>query len=497
MIVARLFRALVEPRSHRQVIVKNTVWLSAAIGIAGLIDFVLAVYVIRTFGPLEYGKFTYALAFVALFSAALDFGLTTAVTREFARDPGAMRDFPAILILKALISLGAVGALVGLSFIVTRDVTVRTLIGLLGLYYFLLESLNLFHAVFRSQQRMEVEAVVRVTQAALLGCAVIFVLRIRPSVVALAAGYAAAVGVTLALVTLWVVGRRRFGPMRLRWDGAVLRKFAAIGLFLALAKVVGDVTANTDSVLLGSWGYLRETGWYNAAAKIQGMALFPMSLVSTAIFPVLVGLRRDSSDRFLGLWGQWAQGTVIFVVFLAGALWATADQVVTVLYPAGFRPAVLVLRILILKLVVLYAHNLFYHALLVFDQQRRVFAAVLVGMAVNVVLNILLIPRYTLYGAAAAAAAAHGVILVQYLILAGRYTTVWSIVPGLRGTLGVSLLAAGLAYAGLTGLKAAGINIIVSLSAAAAIYAAVTAGFYRAWKAPATTPPASRGVDAP
>jgi len=71
---------------EKQTIAKNTFWLGVAEGITRFLKLFLIIYVARILGATEYGKFTFALAFVSLFAIFSDFGISTITTREIARD---------------------------------------------------------------------------------------------------------------------------------------------------------------------------------------------------------------------------------------------------------------------------------------------------------------------------------------------------------------------------------------------------------------------------
>ena len=68
----RYLSLLFRNRSQTQTLLKNSFWLGIADGATRLTKFLLTLYVIRTFGRLEYGKFAFAFAFVALFSTFFD-----------------------------------------------------------------------------------------------------------------------------------------------------------------------------------------------------------------------------------------------------------------------------------------------------------------------------------------------------------------------------------------------------------------------------------------
>ena len=65
---------LFDNQTVKQTIFKNTFWLATAIGASKFLKFILFIYVARILGATEYGKFTFALAFVGLFVIFSDLG---------------------------------------------------------------------------------------------------------------------------------------------------------------------------------------------------------------------------------------------------------------------------------------------------------------------------------------------------------------------------------------------------------------------------------------
>ena len=89
----------------KQTIAKNTFWLATAEAITRLLKFFLIIYVARILGATEYGKFTFALAFVGLFVIFSDFGISPILAREFSKDPKEERKFLDIVSLKLILSI--------------------------------------------------------------------------------------------------------------------------------------------------------------------------------------------------------------------------------------------------------------------------------------------------------------------------------------------------------------------------------------------------------
>lgn len=467
-----LFKFLFENREHKQIILKNTFWLSAAQGISGVINFFLMIYIIRIFGPTEYGKFAFAFAFVSLFSTLFDFGLSTTVTREFARDKDKVKHILDLLILKLIIGLGVLFVIFLGAFFITQDKLLAKIILILGFYIFAVEIINFFYAFFRSQQKMEIEAIFRIVQIAILSLMVLWIISARPSVLYLSYAYVGAASLVLLIIFGFSILKNNFTflSLSLSFNKSIWKQFLIIGWYLALAKGVGDIIMNTDSVMLGYCGQVTEIGWYNAASKINGFVLFPMAMISSAIFPALIAILKESQERFMKYWEFWMKGTIFFSVLLIFIVLARADTIIEIAYSKDFLPSALVLKILVFMAASAYIHNIYFHTLLIFDRQRMIFYAMLISAALNVVLNLILIPRFSLYGAAAASVATHFTTLCLLSLLTSRYTLIKPFNRFSLFAISASVVSGLLMYFGVYLMDAVKINSFISISCGILIY---------------------------
>jgi len=421
--VTAIAESLYVNRGVGQTIVKNVLWLGLAQGFVGFVNFLLGVLAIRRFEEAKYGTFAVAFSFVGLFSAIFDFGLSTAATREFARDKGRESAFIGLLIWKVLFGFVVVGVVYAGAFVLMDDAVTRRIIFVLAFYIFTQELLNLFLALFRSRERMEFEAILRVANVVLLAAGVLSVLYMWPGILNLSYAYVAANAATLIVVGGLLVMRGDiplvFGAVA---DARMIQEFFLIGLYLALSRAVGDITMHTDSVMLGYWGQMTEATWYDAASRVNKLVLFPMGLITTAVFPALVKAMHESKERLAKLLRLWGKVTVFLAVMLCSVVFVNADGVVRKLYPnfGDSQPTSVTLQILVLMGFLVYMTTVMYHVLLAADEQKKIFYVLLVGAGLNVVLNCVLIPRFSLYGAAGASAATHAAILVQYWVMAKR-----------------------------------------------------------------------------
>lgn len=462
-------------KSDKQVVFKNTFWLGTAQGLYGLLNFLLSIYVIRVFGPTEYGKFAFAFSFASLFSTFFDFGLSTTITREFARDKNQERHFIDLFALKLLLGIVVVVAIVFIAFLITDDPYIRRLIYILGIYILTLEAVNFFYATFRARKKMEVEAIFRILQIAIFAGLVILVIYTKPTILILSLSYLGATLVTLVLIFLYsfFIDRDQL-TLRPSFNFAICKKFFIIGWYLALSKGVGDIILYTDSITLGYWGMIEETGFYNAALRLNRLALFPTALAATAIFPTLVTILTNSEQRFLKYWKAWFKGTVFVALFLFFIVMAKAEDIIIFTYSSEFMPAVPVFKILVVMTMVVYINALYYNILLIFDHQKKIFFAVLFGAILNVVLNLLLIPIFGITGAAIATVFTQLVYLSMCIYYTSKHTWVRPFYPGLYRAVIAAFIAGIVIYIALILLDTQTLgSLLITLAGGFAVYTAI------------------------
>jgi O-antigen/teichoic acid export membrane protein len=455
--------------NHSQTVLKNTFWLGLGQGLSGLLNFLVIIFIIRKLGATEYGKFAYALAFVSLFSTLFDFGLATTVTRDFARDQSKERHLLDLLILKTMLGAFFTVVIIVLAYFTAPDADVRASIFMLIFYIFASELINLFYAFFRARQKMEIEATFRTLQIVLQTSIVFVLVFTNITVFRLSCAYVGGAVAALAGILFYFLWKEHaFIPRKLSFNTQVWREFLVVAVYLAFARGVGDITANADSVMLGHWGPVEAVGWYNAASKINAMVLFPMLPISSAIFPTLIAVLKESKEKFIGYWESWVKLSLFFSLLVCCMVLAKANQIITVAYTSKFLPAAGALKIVIFVAAIAWVGSAYYHILFILEQQKRILMAITAGALINVALNVVLIPRFSLYGAAAAAVATYATIFCQFLLLTGRHTFVRLANPALLLTLFVCAFSGGAMYAFLS---LAHMDLWTSLVCGTALYA--------------------------
>jgi len=464
MLITKL---LFQNLSVRQTIYKNTFWLSVSTVVNKIFSLVLIIYAARILGAEGYGQFTFALAFVAILMIFSDLGVADILIREFAREEK-KEELSAILSLKLLLAFGTFGLVVLLSFFVAPSAEIQWIMLILALFLLVNGLLDTLDSFFYARQKMEYASLFRVLQAFLIFGFGLFALLRFGSPASFSYAYLAAALVTAFAMFLFF--HMKIFSLNLNWDFSIWKKFLRMGWPLALMGLFGLLYSYIDSVMLGYLGMVQETGWYNAAQKIVMASLIPMGLLASSMYPALSKFSKESKEKLQKAWSFELEIMVALALPLVVGGMLLAPRIIDALYPADFVPAILAFQILIISAGLIFLYRPFYEAMLVSDQQRKAFWITLAGAVVNVTLNLILIPKYSLYGAAIATVFTHALVLFIIVLFIKKFTLIQFPVLRIFLTSVVSGFAVWLMYTVLKQLLSYNIHIFLLVLAGAATY---------------------------
>lgn len=382
-------------------IIQNTGWLLGERAVVLGTGMLVGVWVARYLGPSDFGTYSYALSFVALFGFLPVFGLQGIVTRELVKTPESKEE-----ILGTVLALRLAGALLGVAVIIAfimlfpGDLYTRLMIGIIALSL-PLDAFSVVDLWFQARTENKYSVLAR-SSAMLLGMLVkvILILFSAPLI-----AFAAAETLQYAFrASGFIVAYRwtgqQFQHWRRSWERARVLMGQAWPVVLSSAGAL--IYLKIDQVMLGSMAGSREVGIYAAAARLSEVwYVLPMA-IATSIFPAIVRSRHSEDplyhDRLQKAYSimAWMAFAVAITVTLAsgpairllfGSDYAAASPILAVhiwTCPAVFMGAVL-------------NKWLIAEDLLIFALTRHGLGAV-----VNVGMNLILIPSYGGMGAAIA-----------------------------------------------------------------------------------------------
>ena len=354
------------------------------------------IWTARILGPEGNGDFVFAMSTVGMVAVIPLFG-----TGEVAIRMHADRALDGRAVLGAQISIWAMGtcvagvaaALIGL----LAQVGATPLLALAAAFGVLAANglTSTFNALVLAHRLSRLDVLgMLLSRATLLGC---IAFGVRFGVLGVIASHAMAAAVLLIARALLI--RRALGITAPRLDRAMTRMLFQDGRHVGVGSLFGSIAARLDVVALRSWSGAYEAGLYGACYRILNGVSAVTTAISLALYARLARARGGQPDHE----AERLFVAVPIVMALCLALAATlASPLVTTLYGAAFARAASTLQVLLVAGIAQTGNAFLHKGLVARGRERSLPFAQGAQALVNVVLNVVLVPRYGAFGAALA-----------------------------------------------------------------------------------------------
>lgn len=395
----RLKGLLFENRGARQTFTKNVFWLSFANISNRLIRAVLIIYAARALGVAGYGIFSYAVGLASFFSIFSDMGIGGLVTKETAQDRESLKKyFSAAVLTKACLMAGSAILII---FVAPFFTNIKEAVPLLPFAALLIAFdgfRDLSAAITRAWERMELEAVIGIltnTSITVLG---IVALVWHPTPRFFLFLYALGSGVGM-IAAIWIL-RKTIAKSWGNFTFSTVKTILAKAVPFSLAGLLGALMLNTDTVILGYFVTATAMGLYSAAQR-PVMVLFAIpSILSTAIFPSMARLAKESAERFGKVLetALTASFLLSLPIFAGGAILAT--DFIRVLFGVEYIGGAPTFAVILFTIILAFPQAFLINGIFAFGEQKKFIRFIIVGVLGNAILDILFIPRFGIIGSA-------------------------------------------------------------------------------------------------
>ena len=378
---------------------------------------VATILVARTLGPEEFGRFQFALALTLLLSFLVMLGLPKLLVRELARRPGeaVVRIDSALLI--TLVAGSAVSLLLfGLSRIFD---TGAALLVMAGVTLIADSATRVVMALFWAFERMKYEAVSVGVQESAFVALTLAVLARGSGVEGVMFAYL--VSRMIGLLVAWSIATTKLHcPTWPRWHPGVVRQMLRASMPFAIDDALSLAYVRIDAVLLGVFKGPRAVGLYQSATnlvlylnilpRMVNMSMYPQMSRAWPDRPSELRRLRDASLRLLGA----------IAMPLAVGSFLLAPRIFGFVYGPEFESAAGFYQLLVLIVPFRMLGNTLGTALTSADRQSQRTLLVAVAAAVNIGLNLVLIPAWSIQGAVVATLVTETGLFLAYAILLRR-----------------------------------------------------------------------------
>ena len=396
-------------------------YLTAASVAQKAIAFVYFTIVANQIGKAGQGDYFLALSVTTILSVVSDWGLSAVLIREIAHDPSqAVKLTRSTLGLKIPLILLGMGGAVALAILLNYDLSIIKLVALATLIL-AADAISLtFFGVLRGLQNLRYESLGIFVGQILSATAGLIALRFHPTLSVLI--------LALLVGSVWnaIYSATRVAK-HLGWK-AILPSFDAprakqllrLSLAFALASLFVKIYSYIDSILLKQFMGSEAVGTYSIAYKITyAFQFLPMAFIG-GLYPAMASrFANGDKDGVAKIFDDAVWYTIILAVPITFGIASLSGEIIQAFYPK-FYDAAVPLTIMIFALLVLFV-DFPVGSLLNAARKQNVKTIIMgVTMIINAALNVLLIPRLGIAGAAVTAVIAFTFMLAAGLVYVPR-----------------------------------------------------------------------------
>ena len=166
-----------------------------------------------------------------------------------------------------------------------------------------------------------------------------------------------------------------------------------------LTGISGMIQTYIDSVMLSLIQGNEVVGWYNAAYRLILVFLFIPTVVNMAVFPVMSRFFLSSRDSLELIYEKYFKYMILLGVPLGFGTTILADKIILLIFGEGYSQSIIALQILIWTIVLTFAGAAFVQLLQSVNKQLLITKISGICVVFNIVLNLILIPKFSYIGA--------------------------------------------------------------------------------------------------
>jgi len=378
---------------------KNTLAQIAMSAVRMVSRFLIVLILARLAGRELLGDYTFVMTFTGMFTFLVGMGMTLSLMREVAKHRDqASKMVGHALIITILNGLWVVPLMIGIVALLGRPPAIRIAVVLAGIAT-VLEVMGLqLNAVFGGFERMELSAAVIIIQELAFLVVGAVVLALGLPFVWLFVTYIVSRLVSFGAGT--VIYRRTIGTFWLQFDGAYVRQMLRLSAPFAVQAALGPIYLRVDVLMLSYFQGSAAVGLYAAATSIFYRFNIFARMFNQALMPFLT---REYSTlgrqirRYIRAAAKYQ--TVLGIPLMVIGL-ALAGRLIPFLYGSEFEDTVLVFQLLSSITVLRLLDNTLATSLTATDLQGWRSTITVLAAAVNIGLNLVILPRYSFRGAA-------------------------------------------------------------------------------------------------
>jgi O-antigen/teichoic acid export membrane protein len=401
--------------SFVQQIIKNIAALTFSVTVFGAAFFVFNIFAARYLGDAEFGKYSFAVAFNLLFATLPYLSMDVIVTRDVTLDKSlAKKYFSNVFFLQIILSICTLFIIVLVTLLTQSNSDTMVAVYVIAVSTIAMSFLALCRAIFRAFERMAWDMFPTAVGIIFLIAGSLFIIITRSD-----AGLMGITGIyTLTYILTsciaFAVVIKKFTGLSFNIDFKLWRKLLVMTIPFALNGVLFPLSRRIDVVILSYMQDEAVVGWYNAASTLSTIPFLLVTVgFARALFPYLAHAFFQTDKKiYITLIEKAIRYSVIILFPVGAGVTMLSSRITSILLGPEYNNSAAPLQLLIWSGILLFFNYFYINLMEATGKQKKATFLIGIGAAINILLNLLLIPKFSLIGAAIASLISQFVCLI-------------------------------------------------------------------------------------
>ena len=402
--------------SHSELIIKNLSYISFSKIIYFIFGFLFLVGITRYLGSTDYGLISFFLAYLAIFAILLDFGFSSLLTRDIARNKSdANKYLSNIFAIKIILTIIFYLILIISSYFLLKSLLLLELLLLLSVYIVLSNFIKFFYSLMQAFEKMEYQSFLDVLNAVLLLGGLVLAIIFKTSLFVVVLIYP--LSAIILFFISWYFVRFKFVKFTIRIDLKFWLYIFKESLPFWLITLFYSIRLNIGLLFLSFFTNYSSVGLFNASLQIINILIMIPSILNIVMYPALSKFFVNSKENLVISLQKYFKISVILGLPISFGLTFLSDKIVYFLFGIQYMNSSIILKILSWQLLFIFLGGV-YTRLLEAANKQKVIAILSCFVTIEyIIMCFFLIPIYGGVGLAITNVIAEGSALILVFLI--------------------------------------------------------------------------------
>ena len=394
---------------------KNTSWLFSEKILRIIISFIVSVLVIRYLGPDQFGLLSYAISFYGLFSAISVLGLESISIRELVKHPGSRDNILGSVFLLRMAGGLATILFIALTLVISGEQIDISILILIISTSAIFQSFSVIDYYFRAEVKAKYSVYVMTASVLFTSSLKILLIILKAPLIYFAIVFSLEFFVAAAGFLL-VYKHNKLKIINWKFEKGLAVNLLKDSWPLILSGLVVSVYMKIDQVMIKNMINSEEVGYYATAVRLSEAWYFIPVALTNSLFPAIVNAKNVSNKFYFNRMQKLYDILAWMAISIAIPISIFSKDIVNIIFGNEFQSAAPVLTIYIWAGVAVFLGVASSQYLITENFTRLSFFRTLIGMVFNIILNLVLIPKYGIIGAAYATLISYSIVVISIIL---------------------------------------------------------------------------------